>query len=523
MKVDYDSFSPFWLLIDKKLKVLDRSVSFSEIKKGSKLIDHFSLTKPKIELGTKDIYSKLSDKILEFNHSGFSQKFRATAHQIDKDIFLVCWPVFSNLDSIQESPFRKEMLHHACSLMDTLIIKDILNKTQKKTRDIHIDKMKAEHLKKVSDEFLANMSHEIRTPLNGLLGIIQLLKETNLDDEQLNMVDIMSVSGNTLLNVINDILDISKIESGKMKIESTPINLRTLLRNCVNLMASRTIQKDLSVQVLDSPEMDHIYLGDPTRILQILNNYVSNAIKFTRKGEIKIYVESKPIDEETVNIRINVQDSGIGINKENQSKLFNAFVQADSSTTREFGGTGLGLFISSKLAKLMQGKVDFTSEFGVGSTFFVEIPLKKIQEEGSKSSDSSHQKLNTKKANYNAKALIVDDNQQNQIISSLMLKKFGISSEVCFSGKEAIELIEKDSFDIIFMDIQMADMDGHEATKKIIEKLGDDTPPIIALSASVMEEDKVNSLKSGMKDFLSKPLEIEGLQIVLSNFLKANS
>ena len=517
MNIDFDSFSPFWILFDSSKNVVKTSTYFSSFQKNK--ISFYDLLPEEtklIHMSGLDAYGFLRDKIITINHAENKLKFRGTIHRLGEELLLVCWPAFNKLEDINQNDLNNQMLHPACYLMDTLIIKDVLTKTQQKSHNIFLQKVEAEQLKKVSEEFLANMSHEIRTPLNGLLGSIQLFSDEVLSEEQIALLNIMNSSGQSLLKVLNDILDYSKINSGKVELDYIEFNLKELLESTIGLMSQVAFSKGLNLSLNNSNELDHNFIGDPLRIRQIITNFISNSLKFTEKGEIKVLAQLHGCEDESCNIKISVVDTGIGIPENKQSKLFSAFVQADSSTTRKYGGTGLGLSITSKLAVLMDGKVGFVSKEGLGSTFFLEVNLKKVK----KSSLGNTEQNISVVTSFNADVLVVEDNKVNQKVVELMLKKLGVNCTIASSGKEAFSALENNTFTLILMDMQLPEISGVDVTKKIIDKYGADAPPIIALTANAFEDDRKRCLDAGMKDFLSKPLQRDQLLKVLSRYLK---
>ena len=516
MNIDFDSFSPFWILFDSRKSVVNTSTYFSSIKENE-LTLHDLLPEEATIIGRSglDAYEFLKDKIITINFDDKNIKFRGTIHRLGENFLLVCWPAFNKLEDINRNNLNNQMLHPACYLMDTLIIKDVLTKTQQKSHSIFLQKVEAEQLKRVSEEFLANMSHEIRTPLNGLLGSIQLLSDEVLSDEQVALLDIMNSSGNSLLKVLNDILDYSKINSGKVELDYIEFNLKELLESTVGLMSQVALNKGLNLTLKNPKNIDYNFIGDPLRIRQIITNFISNSLKFTEKGEVAVSVELTEFDDDTCSIKISVKDSGIGIPEDKQEKLFSAFVQADSSTTRKYGGTGLGLSITSKLARLMNGKVGFNSKEGKGATFFFEVNLKVTKRVVPNANKSEYMAAR----NFNVDVLVVEDNKVNQKVVELMLKKLGINCSIVSSGKDAFSALEDKSFSLILMDMQLPEMSGLDVTKKIIDKYGSKAPPIIALTANAFEDDRKRCLEAGMKDFLSKPLKRDQLLKVLSLYL----
>ncbi len=372
---------------------------------------------------------------------------------------------------------------------------------------------------KIKSMFLANMSHEIRTPMNGIIGMTALLKDALEKKEDIERVEIIQNCGNTLLDIINDILDFSKIEAEKIELEYLDFNFHRLLAEQQDLFATVASKKGLTLEVILDEHVPEWLCGDATRIRQVINNLFNNAIKFTEKGYIKLEVELiDSAKDDEVKLQFYVMDSGTGISKEGQEKLFREFSQVDASTTRKFGGTGLGLSISKGLVTLMGGEISVSSKLGEGTTFIFTITCKKGKspsiEEGSDIKDNDL--IDAK--NYPFSILVVDDNRINQLVASGHLKKLGYQPDIASDGKEAVELVSNNKYDLVFMDCHMPTMDGFEATKQIISRHGSDRPKIIALTASAMKEDIEKCYSYGMDDFLSKPLKIEQLKSILLKY-----
>ena len=490
---------------------------------------------------------------------------------------------------------------------------------------------KAEEANNAKSAFLATMSHEIRTPMNGIIGMASVMGHTQLDDSQKGYLQTIQSSGETLLNLINDILDFSKIEAGKTELEEIPFSLKDMIDHCLHLVLPKVQEKGIHLNCHYAHNIPDVLIGDPTRIRQILNNLLSNAIKFTEKGNIHTNVGIKLSTDDSVFIRLSVADSGIGITKEQKRKLFQTFTQLDDSTTRKYGGTGLGLAICKRLVHLMKGRIWVDSIQGIGSTFFCEIPLKKLvgsrktipinkmqngkvailtkdellwdclREDfayfgylsehcrkiedvsqllkkeninltvidssidtvdndeiasfytpllylyygGKKPNDTENswhayipikrdyissvlKRSHTESSKdlesliptdnpvfqfakqYPLKILVAEDDKNNQKVAKLMLGTLGYEKEIVENGREVIEALSKKHYDLLFMDIQMPEMDGYETTKAIMKNWNpSERPYIIAVTAFALRGDRKKALEAGMDDYLSKPITLD--------------
>nr|WP_294895982.1 response regulator [uncultured Pedobacter sp.] len=393
---------------------------------------------------------------------------------------------------------------------------DISHQKQYAT-ELILAKEEALKAKNVKEIFLANMSHELRTPINGIIGISNILQNTNLDSSQQEMVRLLEVSSQSLLGVVNDILDISKIESGKFSIVTKEINLTELLKSVTDILRFKANEKLIELNLEISPELPSHITADALRLNQILMNLLSNAIKFTNKGEVKLSVAPKFIKENLVCLIFKVIDSGIGIPTNRLSSVFESYEQAEEDTAINYGGTGLGLTIVKKLVDLMDGELSVESVVGKGSTFTFSANFK-LHQDNDGLTTKFNPNLNTFKG---IKVLIAEDNLVNQFMVNKILKSWNVETETVENGFKAIEILQQKDFDLILMDTHMPEMGGYEAAKKIRSDF--EAPKkhikIISLSASILEEDKGEALASGMDEILTKPFVPEDLHRIMSKVL----
>ncbi len=399
-----------------------------------------------------------------------------------------------------------------------------------KTRELRRKNTQLEEASRLKSEFLANMSHELRTPMNAIIGFSGLLSETALDEEQADFVQTIGKAGAGLLALINDILDLSKIEAGKLELELLPFFLCDLLKSVVAMFRSQALERRNKLIFVNDEKLPGRVIGDENRLRQVLVNLTGNAMKFTQDGTVEVKAELVEMDSRQAAVRFAVRDSGIGIPPDRQTAVFEKFTQADGSTTRKYGGTGLGLSICWQLVDLMGGKIELESEVDKGSTFSFVIPLplaagkEAVSESGVFSETAAHAGADKRKK----RVLLVEDNLVNQKLATMLIKKQGCEVEVAGDGLQALDKLKGQCFDLILMDVQMPNLDGHAATRKIREieasadrqeyagLAGPEPVSIVGLTAHARKEDEQRCLDCGMNDFLTKPIVRDKLNKILA-------
>jgi signal transduction histidine kinase/CheY-like chemotaxis protein/PAS domain-containing protein/HPt (histidine-containing phosphotransfer) domain-containing protein len=390
--------------------------------------------------------------------------------------------------------------------------------TQRKQMEeqLHQARQLAEKSSRFKSQFLARMSHEIRTPMNGVLGMSDLLLHTNISPEQKSYLLTLKNSGETLLSIINDILDISKIEAGKLELHMRPFNLVSLINDVYQLLLPKAQEKKIRFSYDLQHDMHHVYTSDPIRIRQILFNIIGNAIKFTNDGAVEIYVSQKDTESENTGILFEIKDSGSGIEKEQHENIFKSFTQVNVSQ-QDFQGTGLGLSICYQLIRLLDGKIWLESEINHGTTFFIYLELQKNENVLPELHEKKAQQIPDMNKFANLNILLVEDNPDNRQIFKFYMEKLGCSFDSAVNGLNAIAQASKKRYDIIFMDIMMPLMDGVQATARIREMISVDRQPlIIALTADAIAGQREHYLKKGFDDYCAKPFNLNNLQNIFS-------
>jgi signal transduction histidine kinase/CheY-like chemotaxis protein len=383
---------------------------------------------------------------------------------------------------------------------------------------LHISERKEREAAKVKENFLANMSHEIRTPMNAIIGYTRLLERRPLDKESKEYVGIIQNSGENLLTIINDILDLSKIEAGMARIEKVPFYIEELIQSVRSLFSDKATEKNIALLTEIEEDVPRMLEGDATHLTQILVNLVGNAIKFTQGGNVRINVSNKGVTDDVVQLGIMVSDTGIGIPGDKLTAIFERFQQADEAVTRNYGGSGLGLAIVKDLVMLMQGHIEVESDEGKGTSFYLELPFKVLSEIPKSQTGVSVPGKFATGSFHHAHLLLVEDNEVNQSLLKQLFKQWQLRFDLAQNGEEAITLLRSRKYDLILMDIQMPVMDGYTATTEIRKVLQLDTP-IIAMTAHALSGEREKCLGLGMNGYISKPVHEEDLFQLIQEFM----
>ena len=403
----------------------------------------------------------------------------------------------------------------AIALAHEAVNAELLSAQTAYQRDLAAARDEALAASTAKSEFLATMSHEIRTPLNGVLGMADLLGETPLTEEQREFVSTLRGSGTLLMTLLNDLLDFSKIEAGRLELERAPFELRQMVRRCQALYVGQAQRKGLRLVVEVDPALPEWLSGDVVRLTQVLLNLVGNAVKFTSEGEVALRVTALPAaSADRAVMRFAVRDTGIGMSDEARARLFQPFSQGDGSTTRRYGGTGLGLFICKRLVALMNSRFEVESAPGRGSTFAFTVELARAERTVATPAPPAP------RPRMRGRVLVAEDDRVNRVLMEHLLKNLGVAPEFVCNGREAVEATLRSDFDLVLMDCHMPEMDGFDATRAIrARERGARRTPVLACTAGVLSEEQARCLEAGMDDFLSKPIDQKRLEEALRRWL----
>ena len=515
-----DRLYPFHLLVDSQLRVVGAGRTLRrllpELAASPLLNEAFIVLRPRSVVDFASLCAA-ENKLLQLaSRSNDKLELKGEIVRLpDPELaFLVLTLVFSSSTLVDDLGLTSTDFAISDASLDFLFLVEtqaaLLNDAESLAASLRSAKNEAERANHTKGLFLANMSHEIRTPMNGVVGMIDLLLDEPLNEQQRDFARMAKQSGELLLSIIDEVLDYSKLEAGQIKIERVAFDFIETLDQVIAIMRPQAEAKGLTIAIEPRDHQPLYIFGDPVRLRQVLFNLVGNAIKFTEEGGVEVTFSYPKVESACLDFRIEVRDSGIGINPEDKDHLFGRFTQADGSTTRRFGGTGLGLAICRELVNLMGGTIGADCNSDRGSTFWIRIGFEKAEQK-----DIAHQAQSLTRALYprqQLKILVADDSMINRVLIQALLEKEGHLVTMANDGGEAVEAARHAHFDRVLMDVHMPVMDGFEATRAIRALPGTiATVPIIALTASAMKGDRENCLSQGMDDYVSKPIDRDKL------------
>jgi len=527
---------PFHMVLDDGLRVLQTGAILSrlcpKLTEGETLADHFVIQRPVLRNMDFDALAKHHDSLFVLHHRDGPLRLRGELVAQGRHLFFLGSPWVTGMTDLQQIGLTLNDFAVHDPAVDMLFLLQTKNKALADAQELsrrlreQKDNLKvamlatevAEQANRTKSEFLAVMSHEIRTPLNGVLGMLDYLLADELSADQRHCAATAAKSGKTLLGIIDDILDFSKVEAGKLELENIDFSLRRTVGDVIELLEFQAREKGLSVELEIAADTPDDLKGDPARIRQVLVNYLGNAIKFSHSGRVSVRSSLLNETDTHATIRFEVQDAGIGIAATAQQTLFEPFTQADASTTRRYKGTGLGLAICKKLASLMGGEVGVCSEVGQGSTFWFSVRLQK----GAVSEPVPARSANVPET-FHGHLLICEDDPVNQLVAKLHLNALGLTVDVVDNGAAAVAAAARKHYDLAMLDMRLPDMDGLDACRVIRAQQRDGGHlPIVIWTASMLGVDYGRAAEVGADAVLGKPFELEALKQLLSRFLTAH-
>jgi signal transduction histidine kinase/CheY-like chemotaxis protein/HPt (histidine-containing phosphotransfer) domain-containing protein len=515
---------PFYILNDKDMNLLALGNSLAKIvsfSPGTPFGEVFSIVRPRIETISFDSVNDSREQLFIIRTIGKEPLTLRGQFEIIDDgehAVFIGSPWFNSLSQLSDfgltlNDFAKhdplvDLLHLLRSEeLSKQEISQLLERVSMQKEELTHAKMMAEASSRAKESFMANMSHEIRTPMNAILGLSKQLKKTKMDCTQKKYLNAINSAADNLLVIINDILDFSRIESGKLALEEIGFSLNLLIKKAVTVIRHKAEAKGVAFNFSIDGKLPPILIGDPYRITQILMNLLGNSVKFTENGSISLECNEAGRSGNEIRMQIVVRDTGIGMDQDFLKNLFEKFSQEDTSISRKYGGTGLGMSITSQLVRLMNGNIRVESVKNVGTAFYIEIPFKEGQESDLPKADRSELPVDILSG---LKMLLVEDNLFNRMVASVILKRYGVELTETDNGRKAVNLLQSGNFDLVLLDLQMPVMDGFETIAAIRGTLKSDIP-VIALTASALKGEREKCLEAGMNDYLAKPFEENSL------------